>query len=115
MFDRQRGVILAVILFPLLFSDVSSQSTELQPTIPAVVKHAAPPGSFWNTHSGRFIYPPAFAVANREGVDLYQFTIRSLTNGSATTFFAPSPSSSLAPVWVDLPSDSLLLLIGGLE
>lgn len=111
MFDRQRGLILAIILFPLSFPNVSGQSVELQPMVPEVVKRAAPPGSFWNRFSGRFIYPPAFETAGREGADLYEFTIRSLTDGTATTFHGPSPSSSLMPVWADLPNDSLLLLV----
>ena len=72
---------------------------------------ASPDGIFWNTHSGRFIYPPAFDLPGRSTADLYRFTLRSLTDGTANVFFAANPSASLGPVWDVLPEDSLLLLV----
>ena len=75
------------------------------------VSSASPDGVYWNTHSGRFIYPPAFDFAGRDGENQYRFTVRSLSDGAATVFLAADANASLAPVWSTLPPDSLLLLV----
>jgi hypothetical protein len=72
---------------------------------------ASPEGVFWNRHSGRFIYPPAFDFASRPYAAAYRFSIRSLTDGETITFDANRPDASLGPIWSRLPVDSLLLLV----
>jgi len=72
---------------------------------------ASPVDVFWNTHSGRFIYPPAFDFHERDGASGYRFTVTSLSDGSKHEFVATSPAASLAPVWSAVNPDSLLLTV----
>jgi hypothetical protein len=91
----------------LLFWSVPALSQSSHTTSVA----AAPPGVFFNTHSGRFIYAPSFNFPGRSYANSYRFTIRSLTDGRSQVFTADEPTASLAPVWPRLPIDSLLLMV----
>jgi hypothetical protein len=105
-----RGSLCLVLMSIMLAAGLTSAQDPNAPESESMLS-ASPEGVFWNTHSQRFIYPPAFNFPEREGAKRYRFTLRSLTDGAPTVFYAATPTASLAPVWDSLPTDSLLLLV----
>lgn len=70
-------------------------------------KTAAHPGGinarpFWNLNSSQFIFAPTFQFPAIPGIREYVFTAED-KDGKLHTFTSPSPISSLAPVWGEIP------------
>lgn len=70
---------------------------------------------FWNKHSVRFIYAPAFDFAEHPDADCYRFVIRSKTDSSVVSFKTAKPWVPLTPVWNRLGDDSLALTVEALD
>ena len=92
---------------------------QLQALADADVQHPVRPGGvdgreFWNVHSRLSMYPPAFDFKPVEGAVKYKFTvIDDLLNEHV--FEANSPTSSLAPVWRDIPEGYVLVSAEGID
>jgi len=62
----------------------------------------APNGEFWNGHAQRFIYAPAFGFKAVDGAVKYIYEVTDDWH-RVRTFEAAAPTSSLEPVWKNLP------------
>ena len=69
---------------------------------------------FWNPHAVRFIHAPAFDLPEVDGAARYELILRSETDNSTHTFFAEHPWAPLSPVWEQLPTGTVQLLVRGI-
>ena len=88
-------------------------------TIPDDTTRTIAPGDpgvrpFWNAHSRRFIYAPAFDLPAIEGAASYRFTIVA-ADGNSTTFTADRPTAALSPVWNAVPEGVTTLRVEALD
>ncbi|MBR4653295.1 MAG: acetylxylan esterase [Kiritimatiellae bacterium] len=69
---------------------------------------------FWNGHSVRFLYPPAFDFAAVPGAAKYRFDV---TDGAGRrhSFEASSPTAALSPVWNALPVGYVEVSVAGVD
>ncbi|MCK4966638.1 hypothetical protein KAS50_06385, partial [bacterium] len=92
-------------------SALHQQASEesLIPIKPGVPKKSP----FWNQHSIRFIYAPAFDFKKMKEASYYLFTARSYANNRSYTFKDEVPWASLSPIWKELPAGQVLLKVEG--
>src|SRR5437764_9989228 len=64
---------------------------------------------FWNAHSRRFIYAPAFEFPRVPGAAAYRFTATARDGGHS--FEAAEPWSPLSPIWAQLPVGKVSLKV----
>lgn len=107
--------------FPLLPLALLSFSALQFFSLPAFSSTSSPirpgePGKtpFWNTHTKRFMYAPAFDFAKIQNAATYQFTATDET-GKAHTFTAAAPWAPLTPVWNDIPPGAVTLKVEALD
>jgi hypothetical protein len=79
--------------------------------------HPGAPGQqpFWNIHSRKFMYAPAFDFAPVEGATSYRFAARSGTDFQVYAFTADTPSSDLSPIWLKLPVGMVELTVNAMD
>ncbi|MHB1458816.1 MAG: LamG domain-containing protein, partial [Armatimonadota bacterium] len=70
---------------------------------------------FWNSHSRRFIYAPAFDFKPVSGAHRYRFTATSNTDGSVAQFEADTPTADLSPIWIKMTAGPVSLRVEGLD
>jgi len=70
---------------------------------------------FWNSHSRRFIYAPAFDFPPVSGAQCYRFTATSSSDGSANQFEADTPTAALSPIWTKITAGPVSLKVEGLD
>ena len=75
--------------------------------VATILWHGEDGTTFWNGHSERFIYPPAFAFTNRADAARYRFTVTDHALNQHV-FDAGSATASLAPVWAELPCEGFV-------
>jgi maltose/maltodextrin transport system substrate-binding protein len=102
-------------------SAVSEGSDHEGLTAKASAEYAQPlrPGGvdgspFWNIHSTRFTYAPAFDFKTVDGAESYRFTLTH-ENGEEHVFVAASPRESLSSVWNDVLPGNVTLVVEGLD
>lgn len=90
-------------------------------TAKAAAEYAVPlrPGGvdgspFWNIHSTRFTYAPAFDFSVVDGAVTYRFRVTH-ENGEEYVFEAKSPVESLSSVWNDVAPGNVTLIVEGLD
>lgn len=89
-----------------LWSEAISES--LKPVRPGI-----PGGNpFWNGKARRFIYAPAFDFKPVEGAAYYRFT--AIAEGSELTFVSETPTTTLTPIWDNLPLGEVELRVEAL-
>ena len=89
-----------------LWSEAISES--LKPVRPGI-----PGGNpFWNGKARRFIYAPAFDFKPVEGAAYYRFT--AIAEGSELTFVSETPTTTLTPIWNNLPLGEVELRVEAL-
>ncbi|MBD3386170.1 hypothetical protein GF407_14770 [candidate division KSB1 bacterium] len=127
--NRKKVIIVySLVLFPLLLfcfcnqgrkSSAYSNADFAQQACRRVLEpvHRGIPGvrPFWNKHSVRFIYAPAFDFAEHPDATCYRFIICSKTDSSVAEFKAVQPWMPLTPVWNRLADDSLSLTVEALD
>ncbi|MHB1002164.1 MAG: LamG domain-containing protein [Armatimonadota bacterium] len=69
---------------------------------------------FWNSHSRRFIYAPAFDFKPVSGAQSYRFNVI-CSDGSTAQFEADTPYAALSPVWTKMTAGSISLKVEGLD
>ena len=69
---------------------------------------------FWNIHSTRFTYAPAFDFSVVDGAVTYRFRVTH-ENGEEYVFEAKSPVESLSSVWNDVAPGNVTLIVEGLD
>ena len=69
---------------------------------------------FWNIHSTRFTYAPAFDFKTVDGAESYRFTLTH-ENGEEHVFVAASPRESLSSVWNDVLPGNVTLVVEGFD
>ena len=113
-----RSLVFAAIIFAVAACSQASDSSEFESlTAQAESEYLVPlkqggvDGSpFWNIHSSRFTYAPAFGFNDVEGACSYRYTIRQ-EHGENLVFQADSPRESLAPVWNDILPGNVVLTV----
>ena len=102
-------------------SAVSDGSNHEDLTAKASAEYAQPlrPGGvdgspFWNIHSTRFTYAPAFDFKTVDGAESYRFTLTH-ENGEEHVLVAASPRESLSSVWNDVLPGNVTLVVEGLD
>ena len=69
---------------------------------------------FWNGHSARFIFAPAFEFREVEGAVKYRFTVVD-DELQIRSFEAELPTAPLSPVWKDLPVGYVRVIVEGVD
>lgn len=69
---------------------------------------------FWNGHSAKFIYAPAFDFKAVEGAVKYRFTVVDDVL-QVHSFESDRPTAPLSPVWKDLPTGYARVLVEGVD
>jgi maltose/maltodextrin transport system substrate-binding protein len=69
---------------------------------------------FWNDHSYRFIYAPAFRFETVDNAFEYRFTLHS-EDGNTHQFTADEPWAPLTPVWNDIPHGRTEVKVEGIN
>ncbi|MCK4745786.1 MAG: hypothetical protein KAT15_02070, partial [Bacteroidales bacterium] len=80
----------------------------IKPGIPGV-------SPFWNAHAHRFIYAPAFDFPESESADQYRFSIIPDNGNDTLVFTARKPWESLSPVWDQIPTGDVKLMVESLD
>ncbi len=83
-------------------------ATPVRPGVPGKVP-------FWNEHSKRFIYAPAFDFKVVDGAKKYQFEVTSDKTSDTVTFEADVPYAPLSPVWTKVPVGGFAVKVVGLS
>jgi hypothetical protein len=75
--------------------------------------HPGLPGDrpFWNSHTRRFIAPPAFECDPVSGASTYLLTATSSADSIPRSFSAPVPWADLSPIWRQLPVGNIHLSV----
>lgn len=66
---------------------------------------------FWNGHSRRFIWAPAFEFGEVPAATAYRFTVTMSASGQVFTFMTDKPWRPLSPVWNQLPAGKAILKV----
>jgi hypothetical protein len=103
---RMICLILLVHALPLFIAFAQSE-LELLPIHPGI------PGvrPFWNTHTRRFISPPAFECTRVDGVNTYLLTATSTGDSISRSFEAEVPWADLSPIWRKIPVGTVTLVV----
>ncbi len=117
MDQRRFAAAIVVVLSSVGYSSVCLVGcTDLQPEssqLPVTLRHGEPGvRPFWNVHAKRFIYPPAFDVADSSGAATRYFVSARVDEKVIRTEL-PTPWSSLAPIWDQIPNGFLTLDFSG--
>jgi len=70
---------------------------------------------FWNINATRFIYAPAFDFPELKRSDYYRFVIVSEVDSSVFSFSAGHPWLPLSPVWENLHTGYVTLVVEGVD
>jgi hypothetical protein len=70
---------------------------------------------FWNGHSRRFIYAPAFDFVPIAGAKAYRFTVTGQPGGNEIRFESDAPTAALSPIWAEIPAGNVSLKVEGLD
>lgn len=70
---------------------------------------------YWNKYSSKFMFAPAFDFQEIEKAASYRFTLREKNGEGSWTFTAPSPETSLAKIWKDVPPGQVILVVEGID
>ena len=111
VFWTRRSSFLALLTVAALASGAFGQPEDgLRSVRPGV------PGErlFWNTHTRRFIYPPAFECPTLPGVSKYILSATSSGDSVQRTFAAEIPWADLGPIWKQLPVGIVTLVVKGI-
>ncbi len=87
---------------------IEESAEPVRPGIPGV-------RPFWNSHSPRFIYAPAFDFKTLPNADVYRFIAACHADGSKVMFEADLPTAALSPIWLDMPAGPISLTVEGLD
>lgn len=115
------SVLLPGCVRPVQDQDISFPSPiELQHLARQESKHAVHPGipgktPFWNAHAERFIYAPAFDFPESESAQNYRFSILREGGSDTLSFIAEKPWVTLSPVWDNVETGSVELLVEALN
>lgn len=69
---------------------------------------------FWNIHSTRFLYAPAFDFGVVDGAEKYRYTLKH-ENGVELIFESECPSDNLSAVWSDVEPGNVKLSVEGVN
>lgn len=70
---------------------------------------------FWNVHSWRFIYAPAFDFDKVANASKYRYEILSLKDSSRYHFESEVPYAPLTPIWKDVPVGHFIIKVIGIS
>ena len=113
-------ILTASVMAVVSCSTPARQSKPEDLTAKAAAEYSVPlrPGGvdgspFWNVHSTRFTYAPAFNFAEVEGAESYRFTLTH-ENGDKHVFQAETPIENLSSIWNDVTPGNVTLVVEGI-
>ena len=119
--DMRRLFILTIFAAAVSCSDSLEQAENTDLTAMAQSEYQVPvrqggiDGSpFWNVHSTRFLYAPAFDFKPVVGAERYRFTLTH-EDGKESVFYAACPSENLSPIWNDVQPGNVRLVVEGTD
>ena len=103
----QKGLTLLCLCIAALAAGASDESVPVRPG-------GVDGRPFWNGHSAKFIYAPAFDFKTVEGAVKYRFTVVDDAL-QVHSFESDRPTAPLSPVWKDLPTGYARVLVEGVD